>query len=168
MQYFPLTVLRIQDVTLNFPKKFEKAANSLTAPKPDIVFGAYINRATLKLDMYEYQDPGVYFINHHDLVKSLSSQEFSEIGCGAIGEQFCFPTVAIERKSDSGSLFFAQNQLLGALCCIYEAQKIARLHFSSTLPHLAIGIVNVGHNVEVWAMWPNIVGDRVFIHSTLF
>jgi hypothetical protein len=152
---------------LKFPKKFEKATKSLIAPKPDILFGAYLNQATLKLDTYEYQDPGIYFIDHHDLEKILSSQEFSEIGCGALGEQFCFPTIAIERKNDSGSLFLAQNQLLGALCCIYEAQRIAKLHFSSTLPHLAIGIVNVGHNIEVWAMWPNIVGDQVFLHSIL-
>jgi hypothetical protein len=153
---------------LKFPKRFETAAKSLTVPKPDILFGAYINRATLKLDMDEYQDPGIYFINPRDLEKVLSAQEFSEIGCGAIGERFCFPTVAIERTSDSGSLYFAQNQLLGSLCCIYQAQKIARGHFSPTLPHLAMGIVNVGHNIEVWAMWPKIVRDKVFLHSILF
>jgi hypothetical protein len=149
---------------LEFPKKLEKAAKALIAPKPDILFGAYINRAILKLHMYEYQDPGIYFINHHDLEKELSAQEFSEIGCGAIGEQFCFPTVAIVRKSDSGSLFFVQNQLLCSLCCIYESQRIARRHFSPDLPCLAIGIVNVGNHVEVWGMWPAALGDRVSLY----
>ena len=149
---------------MKFPKKLEKVAKALTAPKPDILFGAYINRATLKLDMYEYQDPGIYFINHHDLEEALSAQEFSEIGCGAIGEQFCFPTVAIERKSDSESLFFAQNQLLGSLCCIYESQKIARRHFAPDLPLLAIGFVNVGNNVEVWGMWPMVIREKVSLH----
>ena len=134
------------------------------APKPDILFGAYINRANLTPDMYGYQDPGIYFINHHDLEKALSIQEFSEIGCGAIGEQFCFPIVAIERKSDSESLYFAQNQLLGSLCCIYASQKIATRYFSPDLPRLAIGIVNIGNNVEVWAMWPKAIDDKVSLY----
>jgi hypothetical protein len=164
---FSLSLFRMGDVTLKFPKKFEKAAKSLTAPKPDVLFGAYINRASAKLNRRKSKDPGIYSIHHFDLEKVLSAQEYSEIGCGATGERFCFPTVAIERKSDSGSLYFVQNQLLGSLCCIYEAQKIARLHFSPTLPHLAIGIANVGHNIEVWAMWPKIVDDKVFLHSIL-
>ena len=144
---------RIEDVTLKFPRRVEKVAKALIAPKPDILFGAYLNRATVDSDVYESQDSGIFSLDHHTM-SLLTAQEISEISCGAIGEQFCFPTVAIERKSDSGSVYFTENRLLGSLCCIYESQHIAKLRFDENLPHLALGIVNVGNCVELWGCWP--------------
>jgi len=95
---------------------------------------------------------------------ALSAQEFSEIACGAVGEKFCFPTVAIERQSDSGSTYFAENQLLGSLLCIYESQRIAKRRFDENLPHLALGIVNAGNWVELWGCWPRNLTDKVSPH----
>ena len=141
----------------------EKVAKALTAPKPDILFGAYLNRATVESDVYESQDPGIFSLDHRTM-SALSAQEFSEIACGAVGEQFCFPTVAIERKSDSGSAYFAENQLLGSLCCIYESQRIAKRRFDENLPHLALGIVNVGNWVELWGCWPRNLPEKVSPH----
>ena len=94
---------RIEDVTFKFPRRLENVAEALTAPKPDILFGTYLNRATVDSDVYESQEPGIFSLDHHTM-SVLTAQEFSEISCGAIGEQFCFPTVAIQRKSDSGSV----------------------------------------------------------------
>ena len=144
---------RIEDVTLKFPRRMENIAKAEPVPKPDILFGAYLNRATVDSDVYESQDPGIFSLDHHAM-SGLTAQEFSEISCGALGEQFCFPTVAIERKSDSGSVHFAENQLLGSLCCIYESQHIAKRRFDENLPHLGLGIVNVGNWVELWGCWP--------------
>lgn len=144
---------RIEDVTLKFPRRLENVAEALIAPKPDILFGTYLNRATVDSDVYESQEPGIFSLDHHTM-SVLTAQEFSEISCGAIDEQFCFPTVAIQRKSDSGSSYFAENQLLGLLCCIYESQHIAKWRFDENLPHLALGLVNVGNWVELWGCWP--------------
>jgi hypothetical protein len=63
--------------------------------------------------VYENQDPGIYFINHHHhhLETALSGQEFLEIGCGAIGEQFCFPTLRL-----SGKVILDQSIMLKINC----------------------------------------------------
>lgn len=37
--------------------------------------------------------------------------ELVEAGCGATDENFCFPTFVVERKSNCGSLYQAENQL---------------------------------------------------------
>ena len=54
---------RIEDVTLKFPSRMENVAEALIAPKPDILFGAYLNRATVDSDVYESQDPGIFSLN---------------------------------------------------------------------------------------------------------
>jgi hypothetical protein len=79
-------------------------------------------------------------LNHHAICV-LSAQEFSEIAYGAVGEQFCFPTVAIEWKSGSGSGYFTENQLLGSLYCIYESHHIAKWRFSENPLQLALGML---------------------------
>jgi hypothetical protein len=101
----------------------------------------------------------------------LSMNDFSDVSCGMTGE-FAFPSFVIERKSDSGSLFFAQNQLIGALRCIFEAQLIAQQKLDQKLPVLALGLVNVGNWIEFWAAWrkygAHIVYSPLFSHLFYF
>ena len=150
---FPADRFRIEDVTLKFPTRMAKVAEVLTPPKPDVLFGAYLNRATVESDVYESQDPGIFSLDHHTM-DTLSAQEVSEIACGAVGEQFCFPTVGIECKNDSSSARLAENHLLGSLRCICELQYIAKRRFDENLPHLALRIASVGKWVELWGCWP--------------
>jgi hypothetical protein len=130
----------------------KQVSKSLGAPKPDTLFGSYLNRGTLMTHIYGTGRPGIFSIDHQ-LVKHLSPVELSEVACGALGEQFCFPLFVVERKSDSGALFHAQNQLLGSLSCMYEAQAIVQRKFDKNLPAIALGIVNVGNWVELWGCW---------------
>jgi hypothetical protein len=139
-----------------------KVAKALTAPKPDVLFGAYFSRASVELCASKSKDPGIFSLDHRTM-EAHSSQEFSEITCGAVGERFCFPTVAIGCKSDSDSVYHAQNDLLGSLCCIYESQYIAK-----RLPHPALGIVSVANWVELWGCWSGNYLGKVSSHLLLF
>lgn len=57
------------------------------------------------------------------------------------GGRVLLSTLVIERKSDSGNIYYAQNQVLGALRCMYEAQAVAKQKIDNTLPTLPLGIV---------------------------
>ena len=41
-------------------------------------------------------------------MSALSAQEFSEIACGAVGEQFCFPLSPSSAEGDLDLAFFAE------------------------------------------------------------
>ena len=95
----------------------------------------------------------------------MTITELLEAGCGATGENFCFPTFVVERNSDCGSLYHAENQLLGALRCMLDAQKIAKFRVDNDLPVLPLGIANVGNWVSFWACWPNNSKEEVLFIS---
>ena len=127
----------------------------LTSPKPDILYGSSINRSNLVSEFFEDRPLSKFSLDHHRLRQMMTLTELLEAGCGATGENFCFPTFVVERKSDCGPLYHAENQLLGALRCMLDAQKIAKARVHNELPVLPLGIVNVGNWVSFWACWPN-------------
>lgn len=143
------------DVQLEYPSKLAAISKDLTAPKPDVVFGSRLDASQYNDPVYKDEPPSVYSLDSERLESLLSVSEFCDRSCGAISEKFCFPTFAIERKSDNGSCFLAQNQLIQTLRCMLEAQWIAKGRINTDLPVLALGIVNVGNWVEFWAAWPN-------------
>jgi len=104
----------------------------------------------------DYQD-SIFHLDQ-DWLARLTRRDFAEISCGAASQLFCFPTFTIERKSDSGSSYVAQNQLLGSLLCIYESMKVSHRHIDKNLPVMALGLVNVGNWVELWGLWPGTNG----------
>jgi hypothetical protein len=57
----------------------------------------------------------------------------------------------IERKT--GPLYYARNQMLGALRCIFEPQSITKRKVENILPVTSLGIGNVGDWIEFWAYW---------------
>jgi hypothetical protein len=60
-----------------------------------------------------------------------------------------------ERKGNqTGSLYHAENQLLGAFRCMLDAQKIAKVRVDNELPVLPLGMTNVGNLVSFRACWP--------------
>jgi len=136
-------------------------AKELTIPKPDVVFGSFINRSSLESEFFTDQIPSMFSLDHRRLLPLLSMPELLDLSCGAVGEGFCFPTLVIERKRDCGPLFFAQNQVLGALRCMFEAQTVANRKVDKTLPVLPLGIVNVGNWIEFWACWPSGTAENV-------
>lgn len=103
----------------------------------------------------------MFSLDHRRLCPLLSMSELLDLSCGTIGEGFCFPTLVIESKSDCVPLYYAQNQILGALRCIFEAQTIAKRKVDKTLPVLPLGIVNVGNWIEFWACWPSGTAENV-------
>ena len=145
--------LTIEDTQLKFPASVGTAAKVLLAPKPDVVFGSHLKGGIFDDPVYTDSSPSVFCLDREKVQSFLSVQEFSDLSLGAIDDIFCFPTFAIERKSDSGSLYYAQNQLIGLFRCMIEAQAIAQRRISSFLPILAMGLVNVGNWVEFWAAW---------------
>ena len=145
----------MEDVQLKYPAIISTITKTLTAPKPDVVFGSRLDASQYIDPVYKDEPLSVYSLDAERVQSLFPVSEFSDVSCGAIGDRFCFPTFAIERKSDSGSCFFAQNQLIGALRCILEAQTIAKRRISSSLPVLALGLVNVGNWAEFWGAWPS-------------
>ena len=95
----------------------------------------------------------MFSLDYHCLHPLLSMAELLDLSCGAIGEGLYFPKLVIEHKSDCGPLYFVQNQVLGALRCIFEAQTVAQCKLDKTLPVLPFGIVNVGNWIEFWTCW---------------
>jgi hypothetical protein len=59
--------------------------------------------------------PPIYALNRIRSEFLFSTQGFYELSCGAFGLSFAFPTLLIERKSDQGNYYVAQNQLIGGL-----------------------------------------------------
>jgi hypothetical protein len=127
----------------------------LTSPNPDIVFGSALNRAGLVDELKDKIEISNFSLDHRRLEEMLDMTELLEVTCGANEHLFCFPTFVVERKSDSGSLYAVENQLLGAFRCIFEAQKIAQSRVNQDLPILPLGITNVGNWISLWAGWPN-------------
>ena len=117
------------------------------------MFGSHLGGGLFDDPVYTESSPSLFYLDRQKVQSLLSVQEFADLSLGAIGDIFCFPTFAIERKSDSGSLYYAQNQLIGMFRCMIEAQTIAQRRICSLLPILAMGLVNVGNWVEFWAAW---------------
>ena len=136
-------------------------ARELTIPKPDVVFGSFINRSSLESQFFTDQVPSMFSLDHRRLARLLSMPELSDVSCGTVGEGFCFPTLVIERKGDYGPLYDAQNQILGALRCMFEAQTITKRKVDKTLPVLPLGIVNIDHWIEFWACYPSGTAENV-------
>ena len=145
----------MEDVQLKFPAAISAIAKTLIAPKPDVIFGSRLDASQYIDPVYKNEPPSVYSLDGERVQSIFTVSEFSDISCGAIGDKFCFPTFTIERKSDSGSCFFAQNQLFGTFRCILEAQTIAKRRINNSLPVLALGLVNVGNWTEFWGAWPS-------------
>ena len=158
----------MDDVQLKYPAKFASVTKSLTAPKPDVVFGACLNANVYTTEVHPDRPASVYSLDTERLESLLSVAEFSVLSCGAVGTTFCLPTFAIERKSDSGSCYLAQNQLIQTLACMLEAQRIAKRCICSSLPILALGFVNVGNWVEFWAAWPSVEEDEQVSPLTIY
>src|SRR5271167_2071785 len=95
----------------------------------------------------------MFSLDHRRLRPLLSMSELLDLSCGTIREGFCFPTLVMERKGDCGPLYYAQNQILGALRCMFKTQTITKSKINNTLPILPLGIFNVGHWIEFWACW---------------
>jgi hypothetical protein len=136
-------------------------SRELTLPKPDILYGSSINRSNLVSEFYEDRPVSNFSLDHRRLREIMTFTELLEAGCGATGENFCFPTFVVERKSDCGPLYHAENQLLGALRCMFDAQQIAHSRIDDQLPVLPLGIANVGNWISFWACWPNTCRDEV-------
>jgi len=132
-----------------------KFSGDLTPPKPDIIFGSALNRAALIDELKDNIKISNFSLDHRRLEEMLNMTELLEVGCGVTEDLFCFPTFVVERKSDNGSLYAVENQLLGAFRCIFEAQKIAQSRVNTNLPILPLGITNVGNWISLWAGWPN-------------
>ena len=146
---------------LSYPTSLGEVSQELTSPKPDILFGSSINRSNLVSEFYENSEISYFSLDHRRLLQLMTFTELLEAGCGATGEIFCFPTFVVERKSDCGLLFLAENQLLGTLRCMFDAQKIANCRIDNELPILPLGITNVGNWISFWACWPNNNGEGV-------
>lgn len=140
---------------LSYPGSVGEVSRELTSPKLDILFGSSINRSNLVSEFFEDRHVSKFSLDHRRLRQIMTFTELLEAGCGATGENFCFPTFVVERKSDCGPLYHAENQLLGALRCMFDAQKIAKARIENELPVLPLGIVNVGNWISFWACWPN-------------
>ena len=145
----------MEDVQLKFPAVIGTIAKTLTAPKSDVVFGSRLDASQYIDPVYKDEPPSVYSLDGERVRSIFTVSEFSDVSCGAIEDKFCFPTFTIQRKSDSGSCFLAQNQLFGTLRCILEAQMIAKRRINNSLPVLALGLVNVGNWTEFWGAWPS-------------
>jgi hypothetical protein len=163
-----LTNFRLGETTFKYPMSMDKVAAELTAPKPDVAFFSHMNRASLQSRLWSPRTrapfnstPNLFNLDDNALLSRLTWRESQEIGCGARGAGFLCPTFVIERKSDSGSLFYAENQFLGSLRCMFEAQEILKASINNELPVLPMGLVNVGNLVEFWAGWLNPDSGRV-------
>jgi len=160
-----LTNIRLGETTLKYPISMGKVAAELTAPKPDIAFFSHMNLSSLEGDLWSastrkpfMSTPTLFTLDDDALLARLSWRESQEICCGARSAGFHCPTFVVERKSDSGSLFYAENQFLGSIRCMLEAQAILKERINSHLPVLPMGLVNVGNLVEFWAAWVNPAG----------
>lgn len=125
------------------------------SPQPDILYGSSINRSNFVSEFFEDRQASKFSLDHRRLRQIMTITELLEAGCGATGENFCFPTFVVERESDCEPLFPAENQLLGCLRCMFDAQKIAKSRIDNDLPVLPLGIANVGNWISFWACWPN-------------
>jgi len=56
----------------------------------------------------------------------------------------------MQSPSLHSSLNHAENQLLGALLCMLDSQKIAKARIDNELPVLPLGFANVGNWVSFW------------------
>ena len=153
-----LTNIRLGQSTLEYPMSMGKVAAELTVPKPDICFFSHMNLSSLQGDLMPAWTPSIFSLDDEQLFSRLSWREGEEICCGAGSEGFCCPTFVVERTSDSGSQFLAQNQFFSSLRCIVEAQSILKERINNELPVLPMGLVNVGNWVEFWAGWVNSAG----------
>ena len=143
----------MEDVNLKFPVCLRDVAKELTAPKPDLLFGSHLNASTLKSEYFPETVTNIFSLDDRRVRSLLQLQEYDELCCGLVGRGFSFPTFTVERKSDSGALYYAQNQLLGTLRCMVESQMVAKRRVDKNLPVLSLGIVNVGNWVEFWGCW---------------
>lgn len=150
---------RTEDVTFKFPNTVGVVARELIAPKPDCAFGCFLNLSNWETHYFP-EDPSIFSIDIPRLRGLVNLRDYSELSCGIVGD-FSLPTFAIARESDSGAVFFAENQLLGTFRCFYEAQCVARRRIDKTLPVLPLGIVNVGNLVEFWACSPTTISGKV-------
>ena len=89
--------------------------------------------------------------------------DFNDITCGISTYSFGFPLFVIERKSDSRSIYLAENQLFGSLICMLQAQRVAKQHVSADLPVLALGFVNIGNFIEFWVGFDVEEDNEVFL-----
>ena len=138
-------------------------AQMMTASKPDILFGLAdlafrvpdpseptLGQFGVIHNIYEF-DPRVY------RMFGLTSEEIGILKCGIKG-------LVIEQKEDSGSGYVCRNQLFTGLISIYEAHILAQRKISSQLPCLALGMVNVGDNFELYCM----INDEVRLSLMTF
>ena len=139
-------------------------AKDLTIPKPDVLFGAQLNRTTLLSPSFKLDEHNIFALDSLEVMNRLQAEEFVDLSCGAVGTGFVFPTFTVERKSDSGAVYSAQNQLLGTFRCMHEAQRVARRHFDDTLPIQPMGFINVGNHIEFWGAWEVLQEGKVCLN----
>ena len=130
----------------------QSVSKELTIPKPDALFGSHLNRTRLRASLYGDGSKKSIFNLDSRTVNTLMTNmnDYNDITCGISGYSFGFPIFVIERKSDSGSMYFAENQLFGSLICTLQAQRVAKQRVNEDLPALALGFVNVGNLIEFW------------------
>jgi len=145
-------------------------AQMMTASKPDILFGLAdlafrvpdpseptLGQFGVIHNIYEF-DPRVY------RMFGLTSEEIGILKCGIKGRFLSFPLLVVERKADGGSGYACRNQLFTGLISIYEAHILAQRKISTQLPCLALGMVNVGDNFELYCM----INDEVRLSLMTF
>jgi hypothetical protein len=143
-----MLIVRCGDSILQYPSRFADLSTRAMSPKPDLMVGCYINGKSVDLALSHNT-----FARFHvqTLVDAgFAPEDMDDISCGLIASNvFAFPTVLIERKSDNGSLYVAQNQVLGGLTCILEAIDTTTRRLGNELDIPAIGLVNYGNLVEL-------------------
>ena len=92
------------------------------------------------MDGYDSQT-SIFNLDYYLKVNSLMVEvdDFNDITYGIQGYSFGFPVFSIERESDSGSIYFVENQLFGSLICMLQAQS-RKTTCECRSPNSSIGI----------------------------
>jgi hypothetical protein len=144
-----MLIVSNEDTTLQYPGRFRELAPRVTSPKPDAIYGCYVNQESIEVNLLQSSTTRFDWQTLSDA--GFTAQNIMDVSCGLLqAHLFAFPTVLIERKSDNASLFVGQNQILGGLTCIIESLQVVKNILGEELDAPAIALMNYGNYVEFW------------------
>jgi hypothetical protein len=132
-----------------------KGTDSLSLPKPDLVYGIAICASRSSdpntITGLPINTNKIYF-PLEKLPAIATNSEMTILQCGT--SRVLLPLVLVERKAQNNGFFACLNQMYGGLAVMVHAHILATKLLKLSGVPIVFGFVNVGNVFELWAMKP--------------